>query len=327
MSKIRNSNLLYRPSISVWTARKLDKGETIKVNEDAGAVAGAARVNKNLLPDCAELVATQKFQANFRNWVYANTLPWDDGGARIGQVTRHMDFMQAVGDKMREFEALVDVFITKYEAEKENARFTLNTLFDEADYPGVDEVRSKFSISIDVMPLPDAQDFRIVDGLTPEEADKLAALAASGVEARIKAGMDEAYERLFTVVSKMALTLAQYGNKQVKKFNDTLLGNIEDLVAVMPALNITSDPRLTALTAEARELLDYDLKDLRKDEAVRAAAIADAQALVDKFAQIMGRPAAEPTEPAGQTAAVPDVPPSAQNGRAGLFADILSGEE
>ena len=319
MSNIRNSNLLYRPAISVWTARRLDRTQTEQVNENAGAVAGAARVNKQLLPECAELEAIQKFASGFRNWVYANTLPWDDGGARIGGVLRHMDFMSEVGDKMREFDALVDTFIDNYETAKANARFTLNTMFSDDEYPGVSELRGKFRISIDVMPLPDAEDLRCIDGITTEEADKLASVAAANVEARLKAGMDEAYERLFNVVAKMAVTLTQFGNREVKKFNDTLVGNIADIVAVMPALNIMGDPKLTALTTEAKLLLDYDLKDLRKDDLTRAAAIKDAQALVAKFDAIMGRGT---TVPAGQVAAMPDVP-AAATGMADLFADMM----
>ena len=283
MSNIRNSNLLYRPAISVWTARKLDREETGKVNEAAGAVASAARVNKSLLPDSPQLVAVQKYQGVFRNWVYTSTLPWDDSGARIGQVRRHMDFMAEAGDKMREFDTLVDAFMDSYAAEIENAKFTLNTMFKAEDYPGVDEVRAKFRISLDVMPLPDAGDFRIIDGITPEEADKLCAVATDAVEQRLKAAMAEAYQRLFKVVSTMSSTLTLFDKKEIKKFNDTLTGNIAELVQVMPALNITDDPLLRSLANEARQLLDYTLLDLRKDTTSRNAAIADAADLAERI--------------------------------------------
>jgi hypothetical protein len=39
----------------------------------------------------------------------------------------------------------------------------------------------------------------------------------------------------------MANTLEQYGNKTVKKFNDSLVDNIAKIVSVMPALNLTND--------------------------------------------------------------------------------------
>lgn len=315
-TQYHNSNLLYRPSVSVWTARKKDKAESAKVNADAGAVDGAANVHKQLLPNSKELEAVQKCATSFRTWVYESTLPWDDSGWRIGQVSRHMDFMAEAGDKMREFDALVEVFVNAYAQEVENARFTLNAMFNPTDYPGVNEVRSKFAINIDVAPLPNVEDFRVVDGVPQEEVDKLVGLASKAVEDKIAAGMAEAYKRLFTVVSKMAVTLTQYGDKEIKKFNDTLIGNIADLVEVMPALNIVGDPALNALTAEARQLVEYDLTDLRKDEGTRAAAIKEAQALAGKFAKIMGIEQ-KPAEPASE----------APSDTASLFADMLGDEQ
>lgn len=316
MSQYHNSNLLYRPSVSMWTARKKDKDESKKVNSDAGAVEGAANVYKQLLPDSPELDAIQKFQSAFRGYVYSNTLPWDDSGWRIGRVVRHMDFMSDVGDRMREFEGLVDTFVDSYEKAIEESKFTLNAMFNPADYPGANEVRSKFAISVDVMTLPNSEDFRVVDGVPQEEVDKLCDIARNSVEAKIAAGMQEAYKRLFRVVSTMATTLTQYGGKEIKKFNDTLVGNIRDLVGLMPALNLTDDPVLSALTDEAKTLVDYDLADLRKDDRTRKAAIADAQALAAKFAQLLG----------GETEGtpLPVVPASKAASPASLFADMLS---
>lgn len=314
MSNYHNSNLLYRPSLSIWTARKKDKAESAKVNTDAGAVDGAANVYKQLLPNSPELEAVQKFQTAFRTWVYANTLPWDDSGWRIGRVVRHMDFMAECGDKMREFDALVGTFASAYAAEIENAKFKLNGMFDIADYPGADEMQGKFRITVDVTTLPNVEDFRVVDGVPQEEVDKLCVIAGNSVEAKIAAGMAEAYKRLFSVVSKMSTTLTQYGDKEIKKFNDTLVGNISDLVAIMPALNLTDDPVLNALTSEAKQLVDYDLTDLRKDDKTRKAAIIEAGKLAAKFAQLLG---------GAETVGTPEPVVVDKSATAALFADML----
>jgi hypothetical protein len=310
MSNYHNSNLLYRPSVSVWTARKKDKAESAKVNSNAGAVDGAANVHKQLLPDSEELEAVHKYATAFRTWIYTNTLPWGDNGERIGRVERHLEFMADAGDMMREFDTKVEAFIDAYAQAYENAKFTLNAMFNASDYPGQNEVRSKFAISLDVSTLPNSDDFRVVDGIPQEEVDKLCALAQSSTEARIQAGMLEAYTRLFDVVSKMATTLTQYGDKEIKKFNDSLLNNISALIAIMPALNITADPKLAALTSECKVLLDYDLADLRKDEGTRLQAIKDAQALAGKFVSLMGKDQI--------VVAVPGA-----TSTAGLFADMM----
>lgn len=282
-SQYRNNNLLYRPSISIWTARIKDKDESAKVAKDNGAKVGVANVYKALLPDSPQLKAVTQYATAFRQWIYDNTSAWDDGGWRIGRVTKHMDFMAEVGDRIVKFNELVEEFIAKYATARENARFTLATLFDESDYPGVNEVRSKFGICLDCQSLPNTEDFRVVDGLAQEEVDRLVNVARTGVEEKVSAAMQEAFQRLFGVVEKMASTLEDFGDQKIKKFNNTLVSNIADIVAVMPALNILGDPKLDALAAEAKDLTSFDPDDLRKDDKSRKAAIEEARALMKKF--------------------------------------------
>lgn len=279
MSSIRNTVLLYRASLSVWTARKLDKSESSKVAQDAGAIEGAANVHKQLLPDCQELREIQSWAGNFRTFVYLNTLPWDDSGWRAGNVARHMDFMQEIGDRIALGETLVDNFCAVYEAAIAKAQFQLGAMFNPAEYETVVAVRRKFAFAVDVQPIPIADDFRVVEGIPPDEVDKLVGKASQAADARLNAAMEDAYQRLYDVVAKMASTLDAYGAKEIRKFNDTLVGNIAELVEVMPALNLTGDPKLAKLAEQAKALTTYSLVDLRKDDGVRDAAAHEARAL------------------------------------------------
>lgn len=283
MSTFRNSMMLYRASLSCWTARKKDQAQSAKTNKDAGAVDGAANVYKALLPDSPELLAVQQWVTGFRTWIYNTTLPWDDNGGRVAKVERHMDFMMEAGDRIRAGYALVEDFLAKYQSAIEEAKFKLNGMFNPLDYPTPEQVRHKFLFTIECEAVPEAADFRIVDGLPPEEVERLVASANERMDQRITAAIDEAYDRLREVVVKFATTLDDYGNKRIKKFNDTLSTNIGEIAGLIPALNLTSDPQLTALALEAKALTAYDLKDLRKDEAVRNAAIAEARLVAAKF--------------------------------------------
>lgn len=288
---IRNSTLLYRASLSIWQGRKLDKDESASVNSRAGAVDGAANVHKALLPDCAELKAIGTWASSFRDFIYTSTLPWDDTGWRLGKATRHFDFLQAVGDRITCGEALVEELLRVYDTRVAEAQFKLNSMFKRTDYPSRDEVRRKFRFGIDVMPLPNTDDFRVVEGVSADEAERLVTQAEAGVNARIDAAMQDAYQRLFQVVSKMATTLDAFDHKEIKKFNDSLVGNISELVDAMPGLNVTNDPHLEDLARQARALASYAAADLRKDEGARRAAMAEARALA---AQIVPQAVAEP---------------------------------
>lgn len=310
MSKFRNAVLLYRPSVSIWTARKKDKEESAKVVEDNNAVAGSATVYKDLLPDHPLLEKLRKGGTNFRDFIYMNTAPWDDGGWRAGRVDRHMEFMAKAGDMMREQDTLCDEFEDVYASAREQARFQLAGLFKERDYPTPQEVRAKFAMSVSVQPVPNADDFRIYDGLPPDEVDKLVETARTVEADRYATATAKAQEQLLDVVTKMATQLEAFGSGKIKKFNDTLVGNINELIDAMPALNITGDPRLDALAKQAKELTMYALVDLRKDKGVRDAAITEAKALAKQIA---------PEARAPEVTTVSRAPSDA----AALFADML----
>lgn len=320
MGTIHNSNLLYRPSLSIWTARKKDKGESSNVTERNHAKAGAANVYKALLPENPRLEAIQKWANGYRDFIYTNTLPWDDGGWRIGQVARHMDFMAKAGDKMREGESLVEEFLADYKVAVENAKFTLANLFDPEDYPGVEEVRAKFRFTLDVQTLPNVDDFRVLEGVPQAEVDKLVGIAKNSVEARVQAAMDVAYEKLYEVVAKMASTLTAYSDGSIKKFNDTLVGNIAELVDAMPALNITGDAKLASLATQAKDLAQYAAMDLRKNPEVRKAAITEAKELAKQFPQAQAAAAAGQVVATDQVSA-PAPAPAATNSLADLLIE------
>lgn len=304
MSNLRNRVLLYRPSISIWTARKKDKEQSAKVTEDNGAVTGAAVVHKALMPDNPTLKAIMTWASSFREFIYLRTAPWEDKGWRAGPIAKHMDLMAAAGDKMREGDELFDQFCSEYAAARESARFQLNHLFNETDYPGINEVRSKFSVSLDVQPLPSADDFRIYDGLPPDEVEKLVQLARNSERERFQAATQDATERLLEVVEHMATSLQAYGSKgKGAKFYESTLTNITEIVEAMPSLNITGDARLDALAAQARELTTYSLVDLKQNKDVRDAAIKEAAMLVK---EIKGEatPAAAPVAPVANVKSV-----------------------
>jgi hypothetical protein len=225
----------------------------------------------------------RKWGDSFRDFIYTNTLPWDDSGWRIGRVDRHMDFMAKAGDKMRDGEEAGRGVPGRVPGGDRERQVPAGQPVRSEDYPGVEEVRGKFRFTLDVSTLPNADDFRIIDGVPQEEVDKLVGIAKNSVETRVQAAMDVAYEKLYQVVAKMATTLEQYGNGEVKKFNDTLVGNISELVDAMPALNITGDAEAGGPGRAGGELAQYAAMDLRKRPEVRKAAITEAKALAKEF--------------------------------------------
>ena len=79
--------------------------------------------------------------------------------------------------------------------------------------------------------------------------------------------MRDPWERLKTVVEAMAKALSIPD----KIFRDSLIGNVENLLDLMPDLNVTGDPTLEAMCSKIRKALTqgFDAKDGR-DPAYKA---------------------------------------------------------
>ncbi len=70
------------------------------------------------------------------------------------------------------------------------------------------------------------------------------------------------------------------------KFHDTLVTNINDLVTLLPQLNITDDPDIIKAVASMKSLV-VDPGNLRQNSAFRSQKAKEAQAILAKFDSYM----------------------------------------
>jgi hypothetical protein len=293
-------------SISIWSARKLDRAATSKTTTDAGAAADAARVNKNLLAgQDAALKKVQAIASAARADHYALTLPWSDNGPRILSVDLWQQLNKKLQNHALEFKAAVDEFIADYSQARDRARFSLGTLFDDADFPSASRVAQKFSFDFDFDPLPTAGDFRA--NLTDADADAIRKEIDARNNARIADAMRDVWQQLYAHINRISATLPQYEAGDIKRFNDTIVTNLRDMLTILPGLNITNDPTLAAIADRAAaELATIHPQTLRDDPTARSRATSAASSICATMAQHLG--IATPTAAAPAPAPVPQAP-------------------
>src|SRR5262249_46627307 len=68
------------------------------------------------------------------------------------------------------FDAAKAAFMSGYLAAKQSAQKQLGDMYKESDYPTPDELDSRIGCELEVMPLPDAKDFRVALGEADEAA-------------------------------------------------------------------------------------------------------------------------------------------------------------
>lgn len=280
---IGSSALLVEVNVSSWSARKLDRKVTDEVTANKAASKSAARVNKNLLADDAKLDAINKYAANFRNWLYDETLPWSNSGLRLIPTAKFFSFKQTLDKYRDEFETMVADFVTEYPTRIAAQAFKLGAMFDRSEYPDAGEIANKFKFNYCFSPVPEAGHF-LVD-LGEEMEKELVAEYEKAYEDRVNTAMKDLWTRLKDSLDKIAERLTPDTDGKNKIFRDSLVDNVLDLCGMLRELNVTNDPNLEKARREVEMLLSGVVaEDLRKNEEIRKDVRSEVAAILDKFA-------------------------------------------
>lgn len=272
--------LLVQLSVSQWTARKYDKKVTQEVANANGVASGVGRYNKSLLPMNDMLDNVHKKTTHIRTKFYENTLPWGIEGTMMLPTANYLRFMTEFRKEKSEWELLVNRFIWDYPKLKADAQRILGSLYNEADYPTVDDLKGKFKMDMAIFPVP-ATDFRVQ--IASDELSRI----QQDVEARVKSAqataMNEAWNRLYERVKNMAEKLADPS----AIFRDSLVENTRELCALLPRLNFADDPHLEQMRQEVEAKLFKHPEALRNDLDLRRDTADEAKAIMDKMAGFM----------------------------------------
>ncbi len=269
MESINERAMLVDLRICQWSANKTDKKITREVAAAHGSEEGMGRYNKSLIAKSA-IEEVKKIAGEARTDHYFRTLPWADDGPRILSAAGYFDYAASMRDKETRFKTAVEAVLTNYDAMKQDARARLNGLYNEADYPTLRQLERKYQFSYNVLPVPTADDFRV--DLGNVETARIAADIESRQKLGLESAMRDVWQRLYAVVQKMSERLHAYNpaKPQEAPFRDTLTGNIQDLLDVLPTLNLTSDTQLSSVADTIkRDLLAFPADTLREVDHAR----------------------------------------------------------
>ncbi|MDO9577836.1 MAG: hypothetical protein Q7J16_08125 [Candidatus Cloacimonadales bacterium] len=275
MSLNEKAMLVYL-NISFWTARKYDRKISQEI-EDQYHADDAGRYNKILIAK-EHLANIQKIISAARTFHYENTLPWSDNGGRLLPSANYFNYVKSIQCFKDDFEREVVNFIRVYPDLKDEAKQRLNGMFDEEDYPEVCTLEAKFDIKNMILPVPEADDFRV--NLTADEVNSIRESLEKQVKNSTESAMKDLWDRLFKVVSHMSERLSDPENK----FKNSLVENIENLCDLLPKLNITDDPVLAVAVNEIKaKLTANDSQTLRDNDVVRSKTASEAQKILNKM--------------------------------------------
>lgn len=279
MKGLSEKALLVNIKINQWSASKLDKNVTRKIEKQHNAH-NAGRFTKALIAE-TNLQEIKKIVSSVRGFLYHHTLPWGDNGDRLLPATNYFEFVTEFGTYKSQFDAATNRFIAQYPALKEEARKRLNDMFQETDYPSLFDVKEKFNIRISSLPISDLTDLRI--NLGKDEVIAIKQQMESEINSRVNQANKDIWERIKEAVGHIAEKLSD----KDAIFRDSLITNIRELIDVLPRLNFTGNQDINNIIENMKSLLVLP-DTLRKSSTIRNKKAKEAKAILDKITDFLG---------------------------------------
>lgn len=281
-NKLSEKAMLCAVHISLWYGQTTDEAVSAKVAQDAGTHRDAGNYRKRLLPRiCPEHDAIREAARDIRRLHWRYSMPWAEDAVRVLPAAVFWEFTDDLRAKKEQFNEAVDNFVAALPDIKQLAKAELRGLYDETSYPT--DMRGRFAIRQQFMPLPDSGDFRV--DLGEGKADAIREQIEHDVRAQLADSTHELYERLFAGVKRAAERLSD----PEAKFKDSLILNLRDLCSLLPKLNVVGDPELNAAIKAVDADLARQVPDvLREPGAAREQAAAKARKIEKRMSALMG---------------------------------------
>ena len=255
-------SILLHLKISKWDGEVSDQRALAAVATAFKGSTAGDKYRKSLFVN-APLKSVDKAAGRIRTNFYKWTLAWQDGGGRLVPSMDFRDFAREHATLVADFDFEVNEFCASYDDHKRRAESAKGDLYDEANYPSVDDIRERFSVSLQTLPFPSTADFRVE---APEEIiedlkenmnatiNSVTDQVASTLQGRLK-------DRLQTFHDALA---------SEKRFTKSIFEEMEFVVNMARSLKTVIPGWLqTALSEIEDEILAFDAEQTRNSESLK----------------------------------------------------------
>lgn len=254
--------MLVKLTVREWRPYRKDKRVAEKVDAEFHTDGTAGNYNKRLLGKHAMKPITSLI-SRIRAEHERMTHPWCFEGMAMLPSKLYLDYTQT----MRHMPELLTTSARKVAEQLPihiaNERSRLGSMFDIRDYPTQEEFVNAFGVDIAFFPVPDTGHF-LVDIQAEDkeriERDLKKTLAATQADA-----LRSLYDRILYFVDRAHERLSD----PEAIFRDSLVSNLEQLVEVLPGLNLFNDPLVDQIEEQIRTKLLIAPATLRTNMKVR----------------------------------------------------------
>ena len=132
-------------------------------------------------------------------------------------------------------------FTEDYDSQVEQPWPDLGKLFRIEEYPSKEDLRDRVSIRHGITPVSDAEHF--IANLASDDTDRVKRDIDRHIEEQLHDSVGDLYRRLTEAVEPLSERSNEDGDGKLLSFRDTVISNIQDLLDMVPGLNIFGDQR------------------------------------------------------------------------------------
>ena len=276
MKDIDKKALLVSLKIKKWSLSKKAVQAAQEGAKAVGAKEGSISSNKNLLGGKDNnsyfdkidniRIAGQEAGDFFRE----QTLPWSNEGQRILLNRNRINFDSGMRKHEGKFQQAVKDYLNVHNSAITEAKQYLGSEYNQDDFPA--DIASKYSWAVEYVPVPVGNDFRIE--LAEEEMKEMQENLDNRNAQLANDAMKEAYGKLEKEVGLIAdyferEKAAQAAGKKTR-FHDSLVENLNNVLSIIPDINLTDSQELKELAKEAKkelaELSSEKIKEMKPAE-------------------------------------------------------------
>lgn len=272
--------LLVKLTLREFSNNRQDVETTTEILQRKQMLQGAGKWIKYLFPEEA-FKPVRKEARKIRVAHYDMTVPWE-AGYRLCPAKAQPKYVAEFEKLKATAHKQIEAFLKNYKHWIAEAKKMHGKQFDETLYPSDVNMRSHYEIAYSFHPVPLASHF-MTEGLASAAVEEMRTKLQNENEQRIQEATKDTWNRLLLPIKMLADKFSE--KKPI--VHDSIIGNIKEILALIPELNLTDDASMKATAKEIQEkFATLSVDDLRQNVEIRKAAAKEAAALVARFGQI-----------------------------------------
>ena len=237
--------------------RKLDYPATIELQELKKTESNVAKVWKELYTRDHRVKDLERYENELRKLVNFISHPWLERGARILAVTLYEKYEMAMArlvENVRDAHANAKQNFSNW---REDGRRSLGDMFREDDYPSEADFCRAFGVTLDTGPVsirvPSNHLYRLIEEDSAIDREEFREILLANEKENLRCVTESCAKRVFEVTEQIIKGINHKqkpktaGRKRANTYHDSLVGNVWDLVQILPELNIAESEEIAEL--------------------------------------------------------------------------------